>query len=209
MKDNVPLEVALLKQVDDVAGVVHIIECIDMGDSFAIVLENDGVYKDLFDIILEKGKMSEDFARDVFQQVVRTIVMCHKRGVLHRDIKDENIVIDINTLEAKLIDFGSGCSVQENDYNEFEGTPIYAPPEWVKEKMYKAESITVWQLGILLFDMVSGNLPFMEERDILEGKLEWVVELSVEIRDLIERCLCQDPRERITMVDILKHPWFL
>ena len=209
MKDNLPLEVALLNQVDDIRGVVHIIECIDMGDSFAIVFENDGVNKDLFDIILEKGKLNEDFARDVFQQVTRTIIMCHQRGVLHRDIKDENIIIDIKTLEVKLIDFGSGCLVQEGDYNEFEGTPIYAPPEWVKEKMYKAESMTVWQLGILLFDMVSGNLPFLEERDILEGKLEWVVDLSAETRDLIEKCLCQDPRERIAMVDILKHPWFL
>ena len=209
MKDHLPLEVALLKQVDDVPGVVHIIECIDMGDSFAIVLENDGVYKDLFDIILEKGKLDEEFSRKLFQQVVGTAIMCHDRGVLHRDIKDENIVVDINTFEAKLIDFGSGCSVQENDYTAFEGTPIYAPPEWVEAKVYKAEDITVWELGILLFDMVSGNIPFMEEKDILEGKLEWVSDLSTEIRDLIEKCLCHDPKERIAMMDILKHPWFL
>ena len=209
MEGCVPLEVALLKQLHDVPGVVHVLDCIDMGDSFAIVLENDGMYKDLFDMILEKGKLDENFTRNVFQQVVKTVIKCHGRGVLHRDIKDENIVININTFEAKLIDFGSGCSVQENPYDVFEGTPVYAPPEWVEDKMYKAEDITVWELGILLFDMVCGNVPFLGDREIVEGKLEWVTEVSKELRDLIEGCLKHDPRERMALMDILKHPWFL
>lgn len=209
MEGRVPLEVALLKQVEDVPGVVHIIECFDMGDSFAIVLENDGQYKDLFDIILEKGKLEETFSRALFKQVVEAVIMCHSRGVLHRDIKDENIVINMKTMEAKLIDFGSGCSAHDNFYREFEGTPVYAPPEWLEDKMYLAEDITVWELGILLFDMVCGNVPFLEDRQILEGKLEWVTEVSMELRDLIEHCLSHDPRERMALKDILKHPWFL
>jgi serine/threonine protein kinase len=182
MEGRVPLEVTLLKKVEDVPGVVHIIECFDMGDSFAIVFENDGIYKDLFDIILEKGKLEENLTRNVFHQVVETVIMCHKRGVLHRDIKDENIIINIKTFEAKLIYFGSGCPVKDSQYKDFEGTPVYAPPEWVENKSYLAED-----MGILLFDMVCGNVPFMEERQIVEGKLEWVSDVSVELRDLIGR----------------------
>jgi len=209
MDGKVPLEVALLQQVEDVPGVVHIIEFFDMGDSIAIVLENDGQYKDLFDIILERGKLEETFCRNLFRQVVEAVIMCHRRGVLHRDIKDENIVINMKTLEAKLIDFGSGCFLHDNFYLSFEGTPVYAPPEWLETKRYRAEDITVWELGILLFDMVCGNVPFLEERQIIEGKLEWVTDVSRELQDLIESCLKHDPRERIALTDILKHPWFL
>ena len=103
MEGRVPLEVTLLKKVEDVSGVFHIIECFDMCDSFAIVFENDGIYKDLFDIIVEKGKLEENLTRNIFHQVVETVIMCHKRGVLHKDIKDENIIINIKTFEAKLI----------------------------------------------------------------------------------------------------------
>lgn len=209
MEGRVPMEVALLQHVEDVPGVVHIIDCFDMGDTFAIVFENDGHYRDLFDIILEKGKLEESFSRDLFKQVVEAVTMCHRRGVLHRDIKDENIVINMKTLEAKIIDFGSGCYVHESFYQAFEGTPVYAPPEWLENKRYKAEEITVWELGILLFDMVCGDVPFMEDMQILAGKLEWGTEVSKELRDLIERCLSHDPGERIALMDILKHPWFL
>jgi len=209
MEGSVPLEVALLQQVVDVPGVVQIIECFDMGDCFAIVLENDGCYKDLFDIIVEKGKLEETLSRNLFEQVVEAVMMCHRRGVLHRDIKDENIVINTKTMQARLIDFGSGCSLRDNFYLSFEGTPLYAPPEWLENKRYRAEDITVWELGILLFDMVCGNIPFMEDRQIIEGKLEWMADVSWELRDLTERCLSHDPKERIALKDILKHPWFL
>jgi len=209
MEGKVPLEVALLKKLEDVPGVVHLVECIDMGDGFAIVFENDGIYKDLFDVIIENGKLEEDFTKAIFQQIVKSVIMCHSRGVLHRDIKDENIVINMNTLEAKLIDFGSSCIIQNESYCEFEGTPVYAPPEWVEEKKYMAEDITVWELGILLFDMVCGNIPFLEEKQIVEGKLEWMAEVSAELQDLVEKCLCHNPGQRICLKDILKHPWFL
>ena len=209
MEGQIPMEVALLQHVEDVPGVAHIIDFFDMGDTFAIVFENEGHYRDLFDIILEKGKLEESVCKDIFKQVVEAVTMCHRRGVLHRDIKDENIVINMKTLEAKLIDFGSGCYVHESFYQAFEGTPVYAPPEWVENKRYKAEDITVWELGILLFDMVCGDVPFMEDMQILEGKLDWRTEVSKELKDLIEGCLNHDPGERMALFDILKHPWFL
>ena len=71
--------------------------------------------------------------------------------------------------------------MKDSQYKDFEGTPVYAPPEWVENKSYLAED-----MGILLFDMVCGNVPFMEERQIVEGKLEWVSDVSLELRDLIE-----------------------
>ena len=109
-----------------------------------------------------------------------------------------------NLFPNVLLYICSGCPVKDCQNKDFEGTPVYAPPEWVENNSYLAED-----MGILLFDMVCGNVPFMEERQIVEGKLEWVSDVSVELRDLIESCLCHDPRERMPLMDILKHPWFL
>ena len=68
--------------------------------------------KDLFDFISEQGPLPEAVAKDLFSQLVDTVRLCHQKGVVHRDIKDENILIDINTFKTKLIDFGSGAYLQ-------------------------------------------------------------------------------------------------
>merc|ERR1712121_375623 len=103
----IPLEVALMEQVSNVPGVIKFIDYFDMGDSFYIVMERFNS-KDLFDFISEHGPLSESMARDLFKQLLETVRDCHKKGVVHRDIKDENILVDLKTLKIKLIDFGSG-----------------------------------------------------------------------------------------------------
>jgi len=209
MDGKVPLEVALLQQLDDIPGVLHILEYFDMGDSFSLILENNGHYKDLFDIILEKGHLNEEFSRSIFSQVLNAVIGCYHKGIIHRDIKDENIVVDTETMEAKLIDFGSGTKLTNTVYSSFEGTNVYAPPEWLEKKQYKGEEMTVWELGILLYDMVCGNVPFLEDSQIMEGKLVWPTDdqISDQLKDLVSRCLCHDPGERIGLMEIMDHVW--
>ena len=115
-----PLEVALMQQVRDVPGAIRILDWFEMSESFFIVMEKF-TCQDLFDYISEHGPMKESKARVLFKQVLNTVLMCHNNGVLHRDIKDENILIDVQSKQLKLIDFGSGTYLHDGLYNDFEG----------------------------------------------------------------------------------------
>ena len=117
---KMPLEVALMEQVKNVPGVIKILDWFEMPESFFIVMERcQG--KDLFDFISEHGALKETQARLLFKQLLDTVLMCHNNGVLHRDIKDENILIDSANNKIKLIDFGSGTYLHDGVYNDFEG----------------------------------------------------------------------------------------
>ena len=115
-----PLEVALMEQVQNVVGVINIIDFFELPESFFIVMEKFHC-QDLFDYISERGALTEDKAKNIFKQLLETVLMCHNNGVLHRDIKDENILIDVKTEKIKLIDFGSATYLHDGLYNDFEG----------------------------------------------------------------------------------------
>merc|ERR1712108_91274 len=157
--DNMPLEVALMQQLQDVPGVIKFIDYFEMNHCYFIVMERFHC-KDLFDFISEQGPLPETLAKDLFKQILQTIVGCHKRGIVHRDIKDENILIDLKTFKTKVIDFGSGDYIEDKVYHRFQGTRVYSPPEWIDSRAYRPEGLTVWSLGILLYDMVCGDVPF-------------------------------------------------
>merc|ERR1711953_419695 len=205
---KIPLEVALMQQVADVPGVIKILDWFESTESFFIVMEKF-VGKDLFDFISERGPLKEPAARDLFAQVLETVLLCHNRGVLHRDIKDENILIEPRSKQIRLIDFGSGTYLIDGLYNDFEGTRVYAPPEWLLTRRYSASSLTVWSLGILLHDLVVGDIPFEEDDQTLQGLPDWSNEtaLSPALKDLIQACLDTDPRSRLSLEQLSSHPW--
>jgi len=207
---KMPLEVALMQQVQHVSGVIRILDWFEMPESFYIVMERSRG-QDMFDYISERGPLKEEHARKLFTQILQTVLMCHNSGVLHRDIKDENILIDANNNKIKLIDFGSGTYLHDGLYNDFEGTRVYAPPEWIKYRRYTADGLTVWSLGILLHDMVCGDIPFESDSQILLGLPDWEDNhvLSPELKDLIQGCLDTNPMERLNLDTLLYHPWVL
>merc|ERR1712038_1186094 len=206
--DNIPLEVALMQQVQDVTGVIKLLDYFEMNHCYFIVMERFHC-KDLFDFISEQGPLPETLAKDLFKQILQTIMGCHKRGIMHRDIKDENILIDLKTLKTKVIDFGSGDYIEDKVYHRFQGTRVYSPPEWIDSRAYRPEGLTVWSLGILLYDMVCGDVPFESDAQISRAHLTWFpqLKLSEEVKSLITGCLKVSTEERLTLADVVDHPW--
>ena len=204
---KVPMELKLLLAVQSVEGVIKLMDFYERSDSFIFVLERPEKTKDLFDVITDRRCLEESLARNFFRQIVETVMACHDKGVIHRDIKDENILVDLVTGNLKLIDFGSGALLKEEAYTDFDGTRVYAPPEWLLAGRYEAGPAAVWSLGVLLYDMVTGDIPWEKDEQIVASPLTFTRQLSPECRHLVTSCLTRRVQDRIPLQDLLTHPW--
>ncbi|RFU35791.1 hypothetical protein B7463_g618, partial [Scytalidium lignicola] len=164
---------------------------------------------DLFDYIELRVNMEENECRSIFVQVARAIHHLHTKAlVVHRDIKDENVVLD-GEGNIKLIDFGSAAYIKSGPFDVFVGTIDYAAPEVLAGKPYRGKEQDVWALGILLYTIVYKENPFYSIDEIMDRDLRVPYVMSEDSIDLIRAMLDRDVSSRITIEQVLEHPWCL
>ncbi|PSN48421.1 Maternal embryonic leucine zipper kinase [Blattella germanica] len=170
---------------------------------------------ELFDHIVEKSRLSENEARYFFRQIVSAVAYLHERGYAHRDLKPENVLFDKEQV-IKLIDFGLCAKPREGMDSQLAtscGSPTYAAPELVVGNKYFGSQVDVWSMGVLLYALLCGYLPFDDNnidslyRKILSGKYDEPEWLSAGSKRLINSMLQVDPNNRITIEKLTCHPW--
>lgn len=165
---------------------------------------------DLFDLIELKTNMTEFEAKLIFKQVVSGVKHLHDQGIIHRDIKDENVIVDSKGF-VKIIDFGSAAYVKSGPFDVFVGTIDYAAPEVLGGDPYAGKPQDIWALGILLYTIVFKENPFYNIDEILEGDLKFndADNVSDECIDLITVILNRSVQKRIDIDGIYNHDWLV
>ncbi|ODV79324.1 Pkinase-domain-containing protein, partial [Suhomyces tanzawaensis NRRL Y-17324] len=161
---------------------------------------------DLFDYIEVKKDMSELECQFIFKQIVSAIYHLHNNGIVHRDIKDENVIVDENGL-IKLIDFGSAGYTKQGPFDVFVGTIDYASPEVLRGEKYEGKPQDVWALGILLYTMLYKENPFYNVDEIMEGDLRIPYIVSEGSMALVKKILVRDIDQRPSITDIVEDEW--
>ncbi|TQV94598.1 CAMK/CAMKL/PASK protein kinase [Cordyceps javanica] len=162
---------------------------------------------DLFDYIELRSNMEEAECRSIFVQVAQAIHFLHTKAlVVHRDIKDENIILD-GEGNIKLIDFGSAAYIKSGPFDVFVGTIDYAAPEVLAGKPYGGKPQDVWALGILLYTIIYKENPFYSIDEIMDRDLRVPFTMSPESIDLIRCMLNRDVPQRGDISQVLEHPW--
>ena len=169
---------------------------------------------ELYDYIVAKKKLTEVEAYLFFIQIKSAIEYLHSINIVHRDLKPENLLLSDSKKTLKLVDFGLGRFFDKGARIETAcGSPCYAPPEMLSQKKYDPIKADIWSLGIVLFAMVAGYLPFDDEntevlyQKIVNGKFKLPHGLSKELVDLLSRIININPEKRSSLIGITNHPW--
>lgn len=161
---------------------------------------------DLFDLIELQPSMSEAQCKSIFKQLVAAVRHLHAHDIVHRDIKDENVIVDSEGA-VKLIDFGSSAFMRQGPFDVFVGTIDYAAPEVLSGRPYEGKPQDIWALGILLYTIVYKENPFYSVDEIMDHELRIPFVLSEDCLDLVKKILVRDLRKRPTIEQIFAHPW--
>ncbi|OXB79555.1 UNVERIFIED_CONTAM: hypothetical protein H355_000371 [Colinus virginianus] len=168
---------------------------------------------EMFDHLTSNGHLSESEARRKFWQILSAVEYCHSHHIVHRDLKTENLLLDAN-MNIKLADFGFGNFYKSGEpLSTWCGSPPYAAPEVFEGKEYEGPHLDIWSLGVVLYVLVCGSLPFdgpnlptLRQR-VLEGRFRIPYFMSEDCETLIRRMLVVDPTKRITISQIKQHKW--
>lgn len=192
--------------------IIRLYDVIKLREEIIMVIEYAG--KELFDYIVQRGRMPENEARRFFQQIIAAVEYCHRHKIVHRDLKPENLLLDEN-MNVKIADFGLSNIMTDGNFLKTScGLPNYAAPEVISGKLYAGPEVDVWLCGVILYVMLCGRLPFDDEfipalfRKILNGVYTLPSYLLPGLKALLQRMLVVNPLLRITVHEIMEDEWF-
>uniref|UniRef100_G3NZE2 non-specific serine/threonine protein kinase n=1 Tax=Gasterosteus aculeatus aculeatus TaxID=481459 RepID=G3NZE2_GASAC len=204
-------EVRIMKVLNH-PNIVKLFEVIETEKTLYLVMEyaSGG---EVFDYLVAHGRMKEKEARAKFRQIVSAVQYCHQRRIVHRDLKAENLLLDAD-MNIKIADFGfSNEFTVGSKLDTFCGSPPYAAPELFQGKKYDGPEVDVWSLGVILYTLVSGSLPFdgqnlkeLRER-VLRGKYRIPFYMSTDCENLLKKLLVLNPVKRGSLEQIMKDHW--
>ena len=211
-KSQIKYEIKLLKKLRNYKNIVKIYETFETNKYFCIVMENI-IGGNLLNCINKMTKLSENQAKNIFYQLITTLEYIHSLGIVHRDIKPDNILLDLNN-NIKLCDFGVALQTNtENFYiNDKVGTPAFVAPEILSNNYYDPFKTDIWSAGVVLYSILAGIFPFRGNNEaelnkrILNGKFP-NIDVSNDCMDLLKKILNVNPNERITIKEIKNHSW--
>ncbi|EAU90539.1 CAMK/CAMKL/GIN4 protein kinase [Coprinopsis cinerea okayama7 len=172
---------------------------------------------ELFDYLCSKGRLPVHEALLYFQQIISAVDYCHRFNIAHRDLKPENILLDENS-NIKIADFGMAAWQSNPDAETLRtscGSPHYAAPEIINGQPYNGAAADIWSCGIILHALLVGKLPFDDDdcpallEKILRAKFTMPTDIPASAQNLLGRMLEKDVKKRITMAEIMEHPFFL
>jgi serine/threonine protein kinase len=169
---------------------------------------------DLFSQIASEGMFPEGRARVLFHQIAEAVRFIHGKDIAHRDLKPDNVLLDDN-FNPKVADFGL-CSLSKSNklLKTPCGSPLYAPPEIIQNQSYDGKAADIWSLGILLYTMVTGTLPWTTDnriqlfQQIKRADIDIPPYFSPALQDLLANMLHRDPTRRFSIAEVLESPWF-
>ncbi|XP_071743359.1 serine/threonine-protein kinase MARK2 isoform X9 [Lepeophtheirus salmonis] len=204
-------EVRIMKTLDH-PNIVKLFQVIETEKTLYLVMEyaSGG---EVFDYLVLHGRMKEKEARAKFRQIVSAVQYCHQKKIIHRDLKAENLLLD-SEMNIKIADFGfSNEFIPGNKLDTFCGSPPYAAPELFQGKKYDGPEVDVWSLGVILYTLVSGSLPFdgstlreLRER-VLRGKYRIPFYMSTDCENLLKKFLVLNPVRRASLETIMRDKW--
>ncbi|NXS18692.1 PASK kinase, partial [Mystacornis crossleyi] len=203
---RVPQEIAILLKLQH-PSIIKVLDVFENECFFQLVMEKHGSGLDLFTFIDNQPNLDEPLASYIFRQLVAAVGYLHCRNILHRDIKDENIVI-AEDFTIKLVDFGSAAYLEPGKlFYTFCGTIEYCSPEVLSGKPYRGPELEMWSLGITLYTLVLGENPFCELEEALAAVLSPPRPVSEGLMDLMAGLLHPVPEQRTTLAVLAEHPW--
>ncbi|XP_037081593.1 MAP/microtubule affinity-regulating kinase 3-like isoform X2 [Pollicipes pollicipes] len=204
-------EVRIMKMLDH-PNIVKLYQVIETKKTLYLVMEyaSGG---EVFDYLVFHGRMKEKEARLKFRQIVSAVQYCHQKKIIHRDLKAENLLLD-SQMNIKIADFGfSNEFTPGSKLDTFCGSPPYAAPELFQGKKYDGPEVDVWSLGVILYTLVSGSLPFdgsnlkdLRER-VLRGKYRIPFYMSTDCENLLRKFLVLNPTKRASLEAIMRDKW--